>query len=48
MFIFSFSSTGDTYIPLYQGKVIDMLSGQQLQSGFGYAIGHLVLISSGR
>ncbi|KAM4715335.1 antigen peptide transporter 2 [Anableps anableps] len=37
----------DTYIPLYQGKVIDMLSGQQLQSGFGYAVGHLVLISSG-
>ncbi|XP_035998083.1 antigen peptide transporter 2 [Fundulus heteroclitus] len=37
----------DTYIPLYQGKVIDMLSGQHLQDGFGYAVGHLVLISSG-
>lgn len=37
----------DTYIPLYQGKVIDILSGQQLRSDFGYAVGHLVLISSG-
>ncbi|MEQ2261594.1 hypothetical protein XENORESO_012532, partial [Xenotaenia resolanae] len=37
----------DTYIPLYQGNVIDILSGQQLQSGFGYAVGHLVLIYSG-
>ncbi|MED6259244.1 hypothetical protein ATANTOWER_019570, partial [Ataeniobius toweri] len=37
----------DTYIPLYQGNVIDILSGQQLQSGFDYAVGHLVLIYSG-
>ncbi|XP_038139436.1 antigen peptide transporter 2 [Cyprinodon tularosa] len=47
---FSFLIMGvicDTYIPLYQGKVIDMLSERQLQSDFGYTVGHLVLIYSG-
>uniref|UniRef100_A0A3P8R0K5 Transporter associated with antigen processing, subunit type t, teleost specific n=1 Tax=Astatotilapia calliptera TaxID=8154 RepID=A0A3P8R0K5_ASTCA len=37
----------DTFIPLYQGKVIDMLSGKVLEAGFGYALGELVLISLG-
>nr|CBN81728.1 TAP2 protein [Dicentrarchus labrax] len=37
----------DTFIPLYQGKVIDMLRGQVLQSGFFYAIGQLTLVSLG-
>ncbi|XP_013870240.1 antigen peptide transporter 2 [Austrofundulus limnaeus] len=47
---FSFLILGvfcDTYIPLCQGKVIDILSGQELQTGFGYAVGQLVLISIG-
>lgn len=35
-------------MPLYQGKVIDMLSGKVLEAGFGYALGELVLISLGR
>ncbi|XP_030257341.1 antigen peptide transporter 2 [Sparus aurata] len=47
---FSFLILGvicDTFIPLYQGKVIDMLRGQVLQTGFCYAIGQLVLLSIG-
>ncbi|XP_035527407.1 antigen peptide transporter 2 [Morone saxatilis] len=47
---FSFLILGvvcDTFIPLYQGKVIDMLRGQVLQSGFFYAIGQLTLVSLG-
>nr|XP_020513505.1 antigen peptide transporter 2-like [Labrus bergylta] len=37
----------DTYIPLYQGKVIDMLSGPVLQTSFCYTIGQLALYSLG-
>ncbi|KAM6964438.1 antigen peptide transporter 2 [Tautogolabrus adspersus] len=37
----------DTYIPLYQGKVIDMLSGPMLQTSFCYVIGQLALFSLG-
>ncbi|XP_041671892.1 antigen peptide transporter 2 isoform X2 [Cheilinus undulatus] len=37
----------DTYIPLYQGKVIDMLRESTLQSSFYYTIGQLVLFSLG-
>uniref|UniRef100_A0A1A8IDG8 Transporter associated with antigen processing, subunit type t, teleost specific n=1 Tax=Nothobranchius kuhntae TaxID=321403 RepID=A0A1A8IDG8_NOTKU len=37
----------DTYIPLYQGQVIDIISGQKLQTGFGDAIGRLMVISVG-
>ncbi|XP_028287889.1 antigen peptide transporter 2 [Parambassis ranga] len=37
----------DTFIPLYQGNVIDMLRGQAVQSSLGYAIGELVLFSLG-
>uniref|UniRef100_G3NJC8 Transporter associated with antigen processing, subunit type t, teleost specific n=1 Tax=Gasterosteus aculeatus aculeatus TaxID=481459 RepID=G3NJC8_GASAC len=37
----------DAFIPLYQGKVIDMLRGQPLQTSFGYAIGQLALVSLG-
>lgn len=37
----------DTFIPLYQGKVIDMLRGQELHSSFGYAIGWLAFVSLG-
>ncbi|CAJ1079987.1 antigen peptide transporter 2 [Xyrichtys novacula] len=37
----------DTYIPLYQGKVIDMLKGPVLLSSFGYTIGQLTLFSLG-
>ncbi|XP_008299512.1 antigen peptide transporter 2 [Stegastes partitus] len=37
----------DTFIPLYQGKVIDMLGGQVLHSSFGSAIGWLALASLG-
>ncbi|XP_017296130.1 antigen peptide transporter 2 [Kryptolebias marmoratus] len=47
---FSFLILGvlcDTYIPLYQGKVIDLLSGQELQTGFSSAVGQLVLVSVG-
>ncbi|XP_034414671.1 antigen peptide transporter 2 [Cyclopterus lumpus] len=47
---FSFLILGvvcDTFIPLYQGKVIDMLRGQALQDGFCYAIGQLALVSVG-
>lgn len=47
---FSFLILGvicDTFIPLYQGKVIDMLRGQELLSGFSYAIGQLTLFSIG-
>lgn len=44
----TFPLTGDTYIPLYQGRVIDMLRGQVLQTSFYYAIGQLALVSLGR
>ncbi|KAI3365054.1 hypothetical protein L3Q82_010173, partial [Scortum barcoo] len=47
---FSFLILGvicDTFIPLYQGKVIDMLRGQVLEAGFCYAIGQLALVSLG-
>ncbi|XP_068438942.1 antigen peptide transporter 2 [Clinocottus analis] len=47
---FSFLLLGvvcDTFIPWYQGKVIDMLGGQVLQTGFCYAIGQLALVSLG-
>ncbi|KAM7370412.1 hypothetical protein PAMP_009964 [Pampus punctatissimus] len=47
---FSFLILGvicDTFIPLYQGKVIDMLRGQFLHSDFFYAIGQLTLVSLG-
>ncbi|XP_047464137.1 antigen peptide transporter 2 [Mugil cephalus] len=37
----------DSFIPLYQGKVIDMLSDQKHQIGFSYALGTLVLFSLG-
>ncbi|KAM4525432.1 antigen peptide transporter 2 [Odontesthes bonariensis] len=37
----------DTYIPLYQGKVIDILGGQALQTSLGSALGWLVLFSLG-
>ncbi|XP_024909607.1 antigen peptide transporter 2 isoform X1 [Cynoglossus semilaevis] len=37
----------DTYIPLYQGKVIDMLRGEELHSSFGYAIAQLALVCFG-
>ncbi|XP_029934449.1 antigen peptide transporter 2 [Myripristis murdjan] len=37
----------DTFIPYYQGKVVDMLSGQTLESGFFFAIGQLALVSLG-
>ncbi|XP_074475434.1 antigen peptide transporter 2 [Sebastes fasciatus] len=37
----------DTFIPWYQGKVIDMLGGQVLQTSFCYAIGQLALVSLG-
>ncbi|XP_074519834.1 antigen peptide transporter 2 [Halichoeres trimaculatus] len=37
----------DSYIPLYQGKVIDMLRGPVLHSSFGYTIGQLALFSLG-
>ncbi|KAM3592749.1 uncharacterized protein V6R79_024325 [Siganus canaliculatus] len=37
----------DTFIPLYQGRVIDMLRGEGLLSGFGYAIAQLALVSFG-
>lgn len=47
---FSFLILGvfcDTFIPLYQGKVIDMLRGRELESGLCYAIGQLALVSLG-
>uniref|UniRef100_A0A7N8YD64 Transporter associated with antigen processing, subunit type t, teleost specific n=1 Tax=Mastacembelus armatus TaxID=205130 RepID=A0A7N8YD64_9TELE len=47
---FSFLILGvicDTFIPLYQGKVIDQLRGQVLQTSFCYAIVQLVLVSVG-
>ncbi|XP_037320468.2 antigen peptide transporter 2 [Pungitius pungitius] len=37
----------DAFIPLYQGKVIDMLRGQIVQTSLGYAIGQLALVSLG-
>ncbi|XP_062270255.1 antigen peptide transporter 2 [Platichthys flesus] len=37
----------DSLIPLYQGKVIDMLGGQTAQSSFCYSIGQLALLSLG-
>ncbi|KAK2884459.1 antigen peptide transporter 2 [Channa argus] len=50
MAAFSFLILGvvcDTYIPLYQGRVIDMLGGQVLHTGFCYAVGQLALLSLG-
>ncbi|CAK6976646.1 antigen peptide transporter 2 [Scomber scombrus] len=47
---FSFLILGvicDTFIPLYQGNVIDMLGGKILHADFYYAIGQLALISLG-
>ncbi|XP_033975544.1 antigen peptide transporter 2 isoform X1 [Trematomus bernacchii] len=47
---FSFLILGvvcDTYIPLYQGNVIDMLGGQNHQTSVGYAIGQLAFVSLG-
>lgn len=47
---FSFLILGvicDTFIPWYQGKVIDMLRGQFLHTNFYYAIGQLTLVSLG-
>ncbi|XP_044035949.1 antigen peptide transporter 2 [Siniperca chuatsi] len=47
---FSFLILGvicDTFIPLYQGNVIDMLRGQVLPTSFCYAIGQLALASLG-
>ncbi|XP_040923425.1 antigen peptide transporter 2 [Toxotes jaculatrix] len=47
---FSFLILGvicDTFIPLYQGKVIDMLRGQELQTSFCYAVAQLALVSLG-
>lgn len=40
--------TGEALIPLYQGKVIDMLKGDALESRFSYVIGQLALVSLGR
>lgn len=40
--------TGETLIPLYQGKVIDMVKGEELQSSFYFSIGQLVLVCLGR
>ncbi|XP_061564542.1 antigen peptide transporter 2 [Cololabis saira] len=37
----------DTYIPLYQGNVIDILSGQVHHTSFSSAVGQLVLLSLG-
>nr|XP_019964810.1 PREDICTED: antigen peptide transporter 2-like [Paralichthys olivaceus] len=37
----------DSLIPLYQGKVIDMLRGQMPQTSFCYSIGQLALLSLG-
>ncbi|XP_041818378.1 antigen peptide transporter 2 [Chelmon rostratus] len=47
---FSFLILGvfcDSLIPLYQGKVIDMLRGQGAQISFCYAVGQLALVSLG-
>ncbi|XP_029384380.1 antigen peptide transporter 2 [Echeneis naucrates] len=47
---FSFLILGvicDTYIPLYQGMVIDMLRGEVLEVSFGNAVGQLALFSLG-
>lgn len=47
---FSFLILGvvcDTFIPLYQGKVIDMLQGQVLQTSFCYTLGQLALVFLG-
>lgn len=37
----------DTFIPFYQGKVIDMLREQMFQSSFYFAVGQLTLVSFG-
>ncbi|XP_058476484.1 antigen peptide transporter 2 [Solea solea] len=37
----------ETFIPFYQGKVIDMLRGQELHSSFYYTIGQLALLCLG-
>lgn len=47
---FSFLILGvvcDSFMPLYQGKVIDMLRGEELHSHFGSAVGQLALLSLG-
>lgn len=47
---FSFLIVGvvcDTFIPFYQGKVIDMLREQMFQSSFYVAVGQLTLVSFG-
>lgn len=40
--------TGETLIPLYQGKVIDLVKGEVLDSSFYYSVGQLALICLGR
>lgn len=40
--------TGETLIPLYQGKVIDLVKGEVLHSSFYYSVGQLALICLGR
>ncbi|KAM9424250.1 antigen peptide transporter 2 [Pholidichthys leucotaenia] len=37
----------DTFIPLYQGNIIDMLRSRQIHGSFLYAVGQLVLVSVG-
>ncbi|XP_034049670.1 antigen peptide transporter 2 isoform X2 [Thalassophryne amazonica] len=37
----------DTFIPFYEGKVIDMLRGELIQTNFLYAIGQLTLVFLG-
>ncbi|XP_068610290.1 antigen peptide transporter 2 [Brachionichthys hirsutus] len=39
--------TCDTFIPMYEGKVIDVLTGQAFNSSFSYAIGKLALLTLG-
>lgn len=39
---------GETFIPYYQGKVIDTLRGQYQHNSFMYAIGGMGLVSLGR
>lgn len=43
-----FSYVGETYIPIYVGKVIDILSGTYDHNGFLWAIGLMGLYSLGR
>ncbi|XP_068160765.1 antigen peptide transporter 2 [Antennarius striatus] len=37
----------DAFVPLYEGKVIDMLTGQDFQSSFSDAIGKMALLTLG-